>query len=59
LINKYEIIGAAAGSLFVFKSYPNRAEKDTLLKQNSILHEKNMRKGLIGLEICVNLYYKY
>ena len=39
LINKYGVIGAAAGSLFVFKgvyravliNYPNRAEKDTLI----------------------------
>lgn len=42
LINKYGAIGAAAGSLFVFKgvyravliNYPNRAEKDTLIKEN-------------------------
>jgi imidazole glycerol-phosphate synthase subunit HisF len=42
LINKYGIIGAAAGSLFVFKgvyravliNYPNRAEKDALIKEN-------------------------
>lgn len=39
LINKYNIIGAAAGSLFVFKgkyravliNYPNRSEKDDLI----------------------------
>lgn len=39
LINRYQIIGAAAGSLFVFKgryravliNYPNRAEKEALL----------------------------
>jgi cyclase len=45
LINKYGIIGAAAGSMFVFKgiykavliNYPNRAEKNALLKQNPIL----------------------
>lgn len=42
LINKYGTIGAAAGSLFVFKgvyravliNYPNRAEKDALIKEN-------------------------
>ena len=42
LINKYGTIGAAAGSLFVFKgvyravliNYPNRAEKDGLIKEN-------------------------
>ncbi|MBU1183164.1 MAG: AglZ/HisF2 family acetamidino modification protein [Proteobacteria bacterium] len=42
LINKYGIIGAAAGSLFVFKgvyravliNYPNRAEKDALIEKN-------------------------
>jgi len=42
LINKFGVIGAAAGSLFVFKgvyravliSYPNRAEKDDLIKEN-------------------------
>lgn len=41
LINRYEIVGAAAGSLFVFKgkyravliNYPNRAEKEELLHQ--------------------------
>jgi cyclase len=41
LINIYGAIGAAAGSLFVFKgvyravliNYPNRAEKDTLIKE--------------------------
>lgn len=40
LIHKYGVIGAAAGSLFVFKgiykavliNYPNRAEKDALIK---------------------------
>jgi len=40
LISKYGIIGAAAGSLFVFKgiyravliSYPSRSEKEMLLK---------------------------
>jgi len=40
LINKFGIVGAAAGSLFVFKgvyravliNYPNRAEKDALIK---------------------------
>jgi len=42
LIEKYGTIGAAAGSLFVFKgiyravliNYPNRAEKDALIKEN-------------------------
>lgn len=42
LINKYGAIGAAAGSLFVFKgiykavliNYPNREEKDALIKEN-------------------------
>jgi imidazole glycerol-phosphate synthase subunit HisF len=42
LINMYGVIGAAAGSLFVFKgvyravliNYPNRAEKDALIKEN-------------------------
>ena len=41
LINKYGIIGASAGSLFVFKgifravliNYPKREEKDALLKK--------------------------
>jgi len=42
LINKYGVIGASAGSLFVFKgvyravliNYPNRAEKDVLIEEN-------------------------
>jgi len=42
LIEKYGIIGAAAGSLFVFRgvyravliNYPNRAEKEALIKEN-------------------------
>jgi imidazole glycerol-phosphate synthase subunit HisF len=42
LINKYGVIGAAAGSLFVFKgvyravliNYPNRKEKDALIRGN-------------------------
>jgi len=42
LISKYGIIGAAAGSLFVFKgvyravliNYPNRTEKDALIRAN-------------------------
>jgi cyclase len=42
LINKFGAIGAAAGSLFVFKgvyravliNYPNRVEKDALIKEN-------------------------
>lgn len=45
LINRYGIVGAAAGSLFVFKgkyravliNYPNRAEKEELLHQ-MVLH---------------------
>jgi cyclase len=48
LISKYGTIGAAAGSLFVFKgiyravliNYPNRAEKDVLL-DNSYIHPDN------------------
>jgi cyclase len=43
LINAYGIIGAAAGSLFVFKgvyravllNYPDRQEKDALMKKNA------------------------
>jgi len=42
LISRYGVIGAAAGSLFVFKgvyravliNYPNRAEKDVLIEEN-------------------------
>jgi imidazole glycerol-phosphate synthase subunit HisF len=42
IINKYGVIGAAAGSLFIFKgvyravliNYPNRAEKDALIEEN-------------------------
>ena len=42
LINKHKVIGLAAGSLFVFKgiyravliNYPNRAEKDALIRNN-------------------------
>lgn len=42
LINKFGTIGAAAGSLFVFKgiykavliNYPNRTDKDALIKEN-------------------------
>ncbi len=42
LINKYKVIGLAAGSLFVFKgvyravliNYPNRTEKDALIQNN-------------------------
>jgi cyclase len=45
LINRYGIIGSAAGSLFVFKgkyravliNYPNRAEKEDLLSQVNFL----------------------
>jgi imidazole glycerol-phosphate synthase subunit HisF len=44
LISRYNIIGAAAGSLFVFKgkyravliNYPNRAEKDALLARYEV-----------------------
>jgi imidazole glycerol-phosphate synthase subunit HisF len=47
LISKYGIIGAAAGSLFVFKgvyqavliNYPSRAEKDVLIKENYNLYK--------------------
>ena len=46
LISKYGAIGAAAGSLFVFKgvyravliNYPNRAEKEALIKENCTNH---------------------
>jgi len=42
VIKKYGVIGAAAGSLFVFKgvyravliNYPNREEKDALIEKN-------------------------
>ena len=42
LIKKFGVIGAAAGSLFVFKgvykavliNYPNRIEKETLISAN-------------------------
>lgn len=42
LINKYKVIGLAAGSLFVFKgvyravliNYPNRSEKDALIEKS-------------------------
>lgn len=45
LINRYSIVGAAAGSLFVFKgkyravliNYPNRAEKESLLQHVNVL----------------------
>ena len=48
IINKYGVIGAAAGSLFVFKgvyravliNYPNRAEKDALIEENYHISEK-------------------
>jgi len=47
VINKYGVIGVAAGSLFVFKgvyravliNYPNRAEKDALIKENCHITE--------------------
>jgi cyclase len=50
LINKYGAIGAAAGSLFVFKgiyravliNYPNREEKDALIKKNYNIGNKYM-----------------
>ncbi|MFA6148729.1 MAG: AglZ/HisF2 family acetamidino modification protein [bacterium] len=46
LIHKYGAIGVAAGSLFVFKgiyravliNYPNRKEKDGLIKENYNIH---------------------
>ena len=42
LVNRFKVIGAAAGSIFVFKgiykavliNYPNRLEKDKLIKDN-------------------------
>jgi cyclase len=42
LINEFRIIGASAGSLFVFKgkykavliNYPGKADKDSLIKNN-------------------------
>lgn len=45
LTNRYGIVGAAAGSLFVFKgkyravliNYPNRAEKEDLLQHGNVL----------------------
>jgi cyclase len=45
LIRKYKIIGAAAGSLFVFKgiyravliSYPNPTEKELLVAKNRFI----------------------
>lgn len=51
LINQCGIIGAAAGSLFVFKgvyravliNYPNRAEKDALVKENYKIFEEGVR----------------
>jgi cyclase len=46
LISKFGIIGAAAGSLFVFKgvyravliNYPNREEKDAIIEENYSIH---------------------
>ena len=46
LISKFGVIGAAAGSLFVFKgvyravliNYPNRAEKDAIIEENFRIH---------------------
>lgn len=46
VIKKFGIIGVAAGSLFVFKgtyravliNYPNRAEKDALIRENFLLN---------------------
>jgi len=46
LFQKHGMLGAAAGSLFVFKgqyravliTYPNREEKDTLIKENILFH---------------------
>ena len=48
LMNKFGIIGAAAGSLFVFKgvyravliNYPNRIEKDGIICDNLVTSEK-------------------
>jgi cyclase len=45
-VSRYGIIGAAAGSLFVFKgickavliNYPSREEKHLLIKQNFIIN---------------------
>lgn len=53
LITRYGIIGAAAGSLFVFKgkyravliNYPNRAEKEALLPSLAIKNETNIAKS--------------
>jgi cyclase len=46
LISQFGVIGAAAGSLFVFKgvyravliNYPNRAEKDAIIHENHRIH---------------------
>lgn len=48
LISKFGIIGAAAGSLFVFKgvyravliNYPNRSEKDELIRNDCHIHKE-------------------
>ena len=52
IINKYGVIGVAAGSLFVFKgvyravliNYPNRAEKDALIRENYHIGKNSLRK---------------
>ena len=46
VINEFGIIGASAGSLFVFKgkykavliNYPSRSDKDSLIKNNLIIN---------------------
>lgn len=50
LIEKYGVIGAAAGSLFIFKgvfkavliNYPNRVEKDALIESNLSMIAENL-----------------
>lgn len=54
LISKYGIIGAAAGSLFVFKgiykavliSYPSRDKKDALIKENYRIFCNSAKSGI-------------
>jgi cyclase len=54
LISKYGIIGAAAGSLFVFKgiykavliSYPSRDQKDALIKENYRIFCNSAKSGI-------------
>jgi cyclase len=53
LISKFGIIGAGAGSLFVFKgkyravliNYPDRNEKDALIKRGMVRYEANTTKS--------------